>query len=74
MRRCDDKYGVDTCHLLSPLPKGMKSDFSLLSETNANWFELIGGEVTATEQGCGNIFSGESVFFFKVAEHCDLAD
>jgi len=44
----------------------MKSDFSLISETKSNSNEIIGGQVAATGQGCGNIFSGESLFFNKV--------
>ena len=65
--RCDAKYTGQTCEITSALPKGLKSDFSLISETERDWNELIGGEVAATGQGCGIILSGESVFFYKVS-------
>lgn len=64
--RCDDGYGGETCVPVVPLKGEIKSNFSLVSQLASDWLEVVGGQLAASQHGCGTIVSGESLYFSQV--------
>jgi len=64
--RCDEGYGEDTCVPVAPLTSELKSNFSLVTQLESDWLEITGGQLAASQHGCGTIVSGESLYFHKV--------
>ena len=64
---CDLGYHGDACTPIVPHPTELKTDFTLLSKLDSDWLVIEGGEVAGTNQGCGTILSGESLYFSKVS-------
>ncbi|KAG8439950.1 hypothetical protein GDO86_005931 [Hymenochirus boettgeri] len=63
--RCDSGYQASQCLPEILLPSTVMSDFEGLNGWEADWQEVVGGEIVKPEQGCGVISSGSSLYFYK---------
>lgn len=64
---CDLGYHGDSCTPSIPLMDELKTDFSLMSKLEDDWLYIHGGRTAASNQGCGTILSGESLYFSLVS-------
>ena len=64
---CDDGFDEEECDPKEPLPRGMKTDFSMMSQLDRQWEAIDGGHVVSNGDGCGTMVSGESLYFAKAS-------
>lgn len=64
--RCDEGFNGDWCQPIKSLLENMNMNFSLSSILPSYWSKIIGGKITSTNDGCGNILAGESMYFGDV--------
>ena len=69
---CDAGYHGKSCTPNYLLPQRMNSDFSMMSQLDADWLTVGGGAIVGAHDGCGTILSGESLYFSKVCSKCEI--
>ncbi|CAH1782623.1 unnamed protein product [Owenia fusiformis] len=63
--RCDTGYVGDICYPNTTLPTTFWDDFSQIGRIDRNWDLVDGGSIARSDEGCGLLFSGETLYFDK---------
>ncbi|KAL3853203.1 hypothetical protein ACJMK2_016762, partial [Sinanodonta woodiana] len=62
---CDEGFYGDSCQAGQPLDNSIQADFGIRYEPETDFLHVRGGKVVNSNEGCGTILSGESLYFFE---------
>lgn len=64
---CDEGFEGSDCQPATQLKDSIQADFGIRYEPDTDFEHIRGGKVVHSNQGCGNIFADESLYFYDVS-------